>query len=50
MALAELRAAVAETLGKSARPARIVVVDEIPLLASGKADRQLLASASKYHK
>jgi O-succinylbenzoic acid--CoA ligase len=36
--LAVVRAAVAASLGKYARPARVVVVSEIPLLPSGKPD------------
>jgi O-succinylbenzoic acid--CoA ligase len=47
--LAEIRAAAASLLGKAARPARVVAVAAIPVLASGKPDRQalrrLLASA-----
>jgi O-succinylbenzoic acid--CoA ligase len=41
--LAEVRAAVAERLGRAAAPARIVTVAELPLLASGKPDRVELA-------
>lgn len=41
--LAELRAAVVATLGRAAAPARAIVVDAIPLLASGKPDRPSLA-------
>ncbi len=37
--LEELRAAVRATLGRAAAPARVVVVDAIPLLGSGKPDR-----------
>ena len=45
MPLAELRALVANELGPAAAPAGIVVVDSIPLLASGKPDRVSLRSA-----
>ena len=38
-----IRAAVADVLGKPARPRGILPVDEIPLLASGKPDRAGLA-------
>ncbi|KAA9089832.1 AMP-binding protein [Microbacterium radiodurans] len=41
-ALAAARALVAERVGKPARPARFVVVDVIPTLASGKPDRSAL--------
>jgi O-succinylbenzoic acid--CoA ligase len=41
-ALAAVRAAVTERLGREAAPARIVVVDTIPFLASGKPDVQTL--------
>lgn len=37
--LASLRAFVAEALGPAAAPARVVVVERIPVLASGKPDR-----------
>ncbi|MCU1546516.1 MAG: o-succinylbenzoate--CoA ligase [Homoserinimonas sp.] len=40
--LDSLRSAVEVVLGKAARPHRVVVVAEIPLLASGKPDRQAL--------
>lgn len=40
--LAGIRAAVAAELGAPARPAAVRVVDEIPLLASGKPDRGAL--------
>ncbi len=40
--LAGIRQAVASALGKAARPARLVTVEEIPLLASGKPDRLAL--------
>ncbi|WP_308287727.1 AMP-binding protein [Cryobacterium sp. 1639] len=39
-ALEPVRAAVAAELGRAARPARIVTVGTVPLLASGKPDRQ----------
>jgi O-succinylbenzoic acid--CoA ligase len=42
--LAVLRDAVAARLGRTAAPRRIVVVREIPLLASGKPDRRALAA------
>jgi O-succinylbenzoic acid--CoA ligase len=45
--LAVLRRAVAERLGRAAAPRRVLVVEAIPLLASGKPDRirlQLLAA------
>ncbi|RUR03357.1 AMP-binding protein [Labedella endophytica] len=38
-----LRAAVAEQLGVAARPARLVVLDALPLLATGKPDRRAIA-------
>jgi acyl-CoA synthetase (AMP-forming)/AMP-acid ligase II len=41
-ALARIGEAVASVLGKAARPVRIVTVPAIPLLASGKPDRQAL--------
>jgi O-succinylbenzoic acid--CoA ligase len=37
--LSELRVAVGDRLGKPARPARVVAVDRMPVLASGKPDR-----------
>lgn len=43
-ALETVRATVAAVLGRAARPARIVLVEAIPLLASGKPDRQALAA------
>jgi len=43
VALDEVRAAVGAALGRAAAPARILVVDAIPLLASGKPDRPSLA-------
>ncbi|WP_438354148.1 AMP-binding protein [Microbacterium sp. CJ88] len=36
------RAAVAEAIGAPARPSRLVLVDELPLLASGKPDRETI--------
>lgn len=44
-ALEPVRAAVARVLGPPARPDRIVLVPGIPLLASGKPDRQALQAA-----
>ena len=41
---AELMASVAAMLGRAARPARIVRVAELPLLASGKPNRRALAA------
>ncbi|WP_309068823.1 AMP-binding protein [Microbacterium sp.] len=41
-ALAAAREAVATHVGKPARPTRILLVDEVPRLASGKPDRQAL--------
>lgn len=40
--LAHARDAVEEELGKHARPARLIVVDEIDVLSSGKPDRESL--------
>ena len=40
--LDQVRAAVALRLGPAARPARLVLVEALPLLASGKPDRQAL--------
>ncbi|MCU1529382.1 MAG: o-succinylbenzoate--CoA ligase [Frondihabitans sp.] len=42
-ALDTLRAAVIEVAGRAAAPSRIVTVDSLPLLASGKPDRVALA-------
>ncbi|WP_375388442.1 AMP-binding protein [uncultured Amnibacterium sp.] len=42
--LAAVRGAVAATLGRAAAPRRVVVVEAIPLLASGKPDRRALAA------
>jgi O-succinylbenzoic acid--CoA ligase len=44
-ALAEVRAVVADRLGRAAAPARIITVDRLPLTASGKPDRLALRSA-----
>jgi o-succinylbenzoate---CoA ligase len=38
--LERARAAVAAEIGAPARPARLVLVDELALLASGKPDRE----------
>ena len=43
MPIERLRDAVAATLGRASAPTRIVVVDSMPLLASGKPDRLALA-------
>ena len=40
----EVAASVVAVLGRAARPARLVRVEVIPLLASGKPDRRALAS------
>jgi len=40
--LVHARDAVAEALGKHARPARLILVDEIATLASGKPDREAI--------
>jgi len=40
--LARVRAAVADAVGPVARPARVVAVDELPALSSGKPDRAAL--------
>jgi O-succinylbenzoic acid--CoA ligase len=45
--LAELRVAVAAALGNPARPARIVTVADLPVLPSGKPDRQALAALGR---
>lgn len=42
--LADVRTHVAAVLGRAAAPARVVVVDELPTLASGKPDRIALAA------
>lgn len=41
--LARVRDAVAEQVGPVARPARVIAVDELPALSSGKPDRAALA-------
>jgi o-succinylbenzoate---CoA ligase len=43
--LDEARAAVADGIGPHARPARLVLVDELPLLTSGKPDRESISRA-----
>ncbi|GLI26863.1 O-succinylbenzoic acid--CoA ligase [Agromyces rhizosphaerae] len=43
-ALERLAAHVASVAGAAARPARLIVVDELPLLDSGKPDRRALAA------
>ncbi|MFB4353152.1 AMP-binding protein [Microbacterium sp. LS_15] len=43
--LAHARDAVAEQLGKHARPARLILVDELQLLTSGKPDREAIRRA-----
>lgn len=43
--LVQARDAVAEELGKHARPARMVLVDELDVLASGKPDRESIRRA-----
>jgi O-succinylbenzoic acid--CoA ligase len=43
--LAAARDAVAEALGKHARPARLILVDELATLASGKPDREAVRRA-----
>lgn len=45
--LATIRDAVAAQLGPAARPARMVLVEAIPLLASGKPDRRALHSLDR---
>lgn len=45
--LAEVRAAVAAALGAPARPARILLVDRIPQLPSGKPDRTALRAIAE---
>jgi O-succinylbenzoic acid--CoA ligase len=42
--LAAVRASVAERLGREAAPDRMVLVDRIPLLATGKPDRVAIAA------
>jgi len=46
-ALAAAREAVAAAVGKPARPARILLLDELPRLASGKPDRVALRSLAR---
>ena len=41
-ALADVRSAVQEALGRAARPAAVLRVEAVPLLASGKPDRRAL--------
>lgn len=43
--LVQARDAVAEELGKHARPARLILVDELTVLASGKPDREAIRRA-----
>ncbi|WP_144876892.1 AMP-binding protein [Microbacterium sp. 1.5R] len=43
--LAHARDAVAEQLGRHARPARLILVDELQVLASGKPDREAIRRA-----
>lgn len=43
--LVQAREAVAEELGKHARPARMVLVDELAVLSSGKPDREAIRRA-----
>lgn len=43
--LDEARAAVARELGAHARPARLVLVDDMPVLPSGKPDREAIRAA-----
>jgi O-succinylbenzoic acid--CoA ligase len=43
--LAHARGMVAEELGKHARPARLILVDELDVLASGKPDREAIRRA-----
>lgn len=43
--LAEARAAVAEQIGAHARPARLVLVDDLATLPSGKPDRETIRAA-----
>ncbi len=45
MDLVALRALATERLGRAAAPSRIVVVDELPMLASGKPDRLAIQAA-----
>ncbi|WP_270366469.1 AMP-binding protein [Microbacterium algeriense] len=43
--LAQARDAVADEVGKHARPSRLIVVDELDVLASGKPDREAIRRA-----
>ena len=43
--LTEIKAAIVGTLGKAAAPSRIVVLESLPLLASGKPDRLAIRAA-----
>jgi O-succinylbenzoic acid--CoA ligase len=43
VSLAGIRSSAAAALGRAAAPARLLIVDEIPQLASGKPDRRALA-------
>lgn len=43
--LVQAREAVAEELGKESRPARLILVDELMTLASGKPDREAIRAA-----
>jgi acyl-coenzyme A synthetase/AMP-(fatty) acid ligase len=45
-ALAELRALVSEQLGEACAPARLTLIDEVPLTPAGKPDRRRLAERS----
>jgi len=42
--LAALRHRVGGALGRAARPAAVVLVDRVPMLASGKPDRRAIAA------
>ena len=44
LALEQVRELVGEQLGNAARPSRVIVVDDLPLLASGKPDRLAIRS------
>ncbi|MDD7961569.1 AMP-binding protein [Microbacterium thalli] len=44
-ALAAVRATIAERIGKPARPTRVVAIDRMPLLTSGKPDRAAVRRA-----
>ncbi len=43
--LAQAREAFAEELGKHARPSRLILVDEMDVLLSGKPDREAIRRA-----